>query len=406
MTIIYDVAVIGAGPGGSITATFLTQSGAKVLLMDKAEFPRDKTCGDALSPNALRVLAELGLVEKVRKLSFQINGVRLVSPDGSELIAPIPQKAGYQDHLYITPRIHLDNLLLENAIKQGVDFKPKTRITNINFSKNVIKLTGKNKQQTFDFLTRTAVIATGASTPLLLKTGILSKAPQYALAARAYFDNINSLEGLMEIRFDGVPLPGYGWIFPISETAANIGAGFMRKSPKLPNTATEVLDNFLHHKPVARILAQSQIMGEVKSYPLRMDFATAKTFGDRLLVVGEAAGLVNPFTGEGIDYAMESGQIAAEVLINLLENGDLSAAGFKAYDQRLRKRFQSLFLWTMRMRGLYMNNWLLNPLIRAAKSEKKIETTLLEVLLSYQNPIKALAPGTIYHTLRNLKKPK
>ena len=132
-----------------------------------------------------------------------------------------------------------------------------------------------------------------------------------------------------------------------------------------------------------------------------MDFATAKSYSERTLVIGEAAGLVNPFTGEGIDYAMESGQMAAAVLLNQLESGDLSISALKRYDQKLRARFQSLFVWTMRTRGVYMNDWLLNPLVRAAKNESSVEKVILEVLLSYRNPVQALSPKIIYHVLRN-----
>jgi menaquinone-9 beta-reductase len=403
MNQIYDVAIIGAGPGGSTAASYLAQAGARVLLLDKADFPRDKTCGDAVSPNALKIAIDLGLMDKLGEFSYRINGVRLVAPDGGDMTASIPTKSGFTDYLYISPRLQLDNLLLEKAIQSGADFESQVRITDIQVDSQSVTLKGKNPHGESRFSARVVVIAVGASIPLLLKTGILAAAPPFALAARAYFTGVQGLSDLMEIRFDGVPLPGYGWIFPTSETSANIGAGFMKNSPNLPSNVRDVLDDFLNHTPIAAMLAESQTEGAIKSYPLRMDFAAAKTYADRLLVVGEAAGLVNPFTGEGIDYAMESGAMAAEVLIAQLAKGDFSAKSLKLYDRKLRARFQSLFVWTMRMRGVYMNDWLLNPLVRAAKNVSSVEKIILEVLLSYRNPVQALAPRTIYHVLRNWK---
>lgn len=402
MQALYDVAIIGAGPGGTTTASYLAKAGARVLLLDKAEFPRDKTCGDALSPNALKILQDLGLLDEIKRFGFRLNGVRLVAPDGNEMVAPIPPKPGLPDHLYIAPRFQLDNSLLEHATALGAEFKQAFRVTDIQVERDRISIVGKNNTTTDRFSARVGVIAVGANIPLLQRVGLLSTPPKFALAARAYYDNLSGLDDLMEIRFDGVPLPGYGWIFPTSPTSANVGAGYMKKSPHLPATARGVLDEFLGHRPIQEKMANGQRQGPVKSYPLRMDFATARTYSDRIILVGEAAGLVNPFTGEGIDYAMESGQIAAQALIRQLTSSDFSSSALRAYDKKLRARFHSLFVWTMRMRNLYMNDWLLNPLIRAANKERFVENIVLEVLLSYRNAVQALAPRTIYHVIRNL----
>ncbi len=397
----YDVAIIGAGPGGSTTASYLAKAGARVLLVDKSNFPRDKTCGDALSPNALKIMGDLGLLDALKKFGYRLNGVRLVAPDGSTMVAPIPPKAGLADYLYIAPRYQLDNLLLQRAIDAGVDFEPNFWVRDVKTEGDGITLHGGGRSTSRHFSARGGVIAVGAAIPLLKKTGLMPPTPKFAVATRAYYENLTGLDDIMEIRFDGAPLPGYGWVFPTSPTSANVGAGFLKKSPSLPTTARGVFDAFLEHGPIKERMANSTCVSAIKSYPLRMDFSTARTFSDRLVLVGEAAGLVNPFTGEGIDYAMESGQIAAQVLIDQLESGDLSFSALRAYDKKLRARFQSVFVWTMRMRNLYMNDWLLNPLIRAANKESYVERTVLEVLLSYRNAIQALSPRTIYHVLRN-----
>jgi len=398
----YDVAIIGAGPGGTTTASYLAKAGARVLLVDKADFPRDKTCGDALSPNALKILGNLGLLDELKEIGFRLNGIRLVAPDGSDMVAPIPPKPGLADYLYIAPRFQLDNLLLQHAIESGAEFKPAFRVTDIQLERDRIVIAGRNNKRSSRFYAQVGVIAVGANIPLLQKIGLISTPPKFGIAARTYIDNISDLDDLMEIRFDGVPLPGYGWVFPTSATSANVGAGFLNKSPNITTTARGILNAFLDHGPIRERLKNSKVMGATKSYPLRMDFVTARIISDRIILVGESAGLVNPFTGEGIDYAMESGQIAAQVITSQLESGDFSISALRAYDKKLRARFHSLFVWTMRMRTIYMNEWLLNPLIRAAIKERFVEKTILEVLLSYRNAVHALTPRTIFHVLRNL----
>ncbi len=401
MNKIYDVAVIGAGPGGSATASYLAKTGACVLLLDKAEFPRDKTCGDAVSPKAIQIINDLGLLNDLKGFGYRINKVRLVAPNGNQLVAPIPAQTGLTEYLYIAPRFELDNLLLRNAISQGAQFKSKVRVTDIQVEPDKIRILGENGRNSVRFSAKVGVIAVGANIALLRKLGLMSKTPDFAVATRAYFEDLTDMDDMMEIRFDGVPLPGYGWIFPTSKTSANIGAGFLQNSKKITATAREILDKFLQHGPVRERMSKAQVEGPIKGFPLRMDFATARSYQERIILVGESVGLVNPFTGEGIDYALESGQIAAGVLETLLQQGDFSARALSAYDRKLRKRFQRLFVWTMRMRSLYMNERLLNPLVAAARTERYVEKVILEVLLSYRNAIQALSPRTLFHVVRN-----
>src|SRR5436305_4217050 len=140
------------------------------------------------------------------------------------------------------------------------------------------------------------------------------------LCARAYFEGMAEVLDAAQCRFDGVPLPGYGWVFPLSNSSANIGVGFFRAGLTarwMPKTARTVFDSFIETPALQSILAGAQRVGPIKGYPLRIDFARSPTYAERILLVGEAAGLVNPVTGEGIDYALESGKMAAEHLMRM-----------------------------------------------------------------------------------------
>jgi geranylgeranyl reductase family protein len=397
----WDAIVVGAGPGGATTAAFLARAGVRVLLLDQAEFPRDKTCGDAISPNALAIVRELGLADEMEETGFRVSGVRLVAPDGGEAVAPVPPRAGRADHLRIARRFEFDDLLLRNAVAAGAVFEPGVNVTDVDTSGGRAEVTGSRGGRSLRFSAAVAVLAVGASTLLPRRTGLLSGRPRFGLGARAYFHGIAGLEDRIDFRFDAMPLPGYGWIFPLSEDSANVGAGFLTPSSRVPPNPRAVLKRFLGHGPVRAMMAGSRRQGPVRAFPVRTDFATAGTVGERLVAVGEAAGLVNPFTGEGIDYAMVSGKVAAGVLARQLQSGDVSAAALCAYDRQLRDRFQHLFVWTVRMRRLYLNRRLLNPLVRAARREPAVARRVTEVVLGYRSAASALSPRMVFQVLRS-----
>lgn len=242
-------------------------------------------------------------------------------------------------------------------------------------------------------------MAVGASLPLMRQLRLVPSKLEFAFAARAYFEDIHALDDALHIRFDGVPLPGYGWVFPVSDTSANVGAGYYRRGSSTPTTAAAVLDAFLAHPPLAGLLRTARQVTPVKGFPIRTDFHRSRCLADRLLVVGEAAGLVNPFTGEGIDYALESARMAAGALIDSFERGDLSPLALGRYEKAVRRRFQLLFRLTHLMRRLYMTPALLDPLVLACTRHPDMTRLLISILLSYENPIKAFAPSVLGRVL-------
>jgi flavin-dependent dehydrogenase len=138
-------------------------------------------------------------------------------------------------------------------------------------------------------------------------------------------------------------------------------------------------------------------------YPLRTDFHRSRSVGERLLLVGEAAGLVNPFTGEGIDYALESGQLAGRWLGQCLNEGDVSQAALAGYDRQLRRRFQATFVYTHLLRSLYMTPLLLDPLLRASRRWTDLADRLVRIFLAYEHPLRAVTPIVALRVLRSLR---
>jgi geranylgeranyl reductase family protein len=382
-----DVVVIGAGPGGSATAYYLARRGLRVLLLDKASFPRDKTCGDGLTPRALAILDDMGLLEKLSQIGCRINGMEIYAPNGRSVGAPITAHDPRYAYMLVIPRLKLDDTLRQHALAAGVTFEDQAHVSNIVTQEEGVRITAQRNGQEMTYTAKAAVIATGANMRLLLNMGVLQQPPPTMLAARSYYDDLNILSDRVQLRFDGVPLPGYGWVFPTGPRQANVGAGyFTTERTHKPPSPKESFDAFVQHSRLNKTLGKARQVTPMKSFPLRDDFPTAPTFAGRVMLVGEAAGLVNPLSGEGIDYALESGRIAAEHLATMFAQDDFSEARYQAYDQALRARFQKLFEFCYQVRkALYHALWL-NVLVKIASRRNDLKSLLIRIVLGDQPP--------------------
>jgi menaquinone-9 beta-reductase len=365
-----DVVVVGAGPGGSATAYFLARAGADVLLLDKAEFPRDKTCGDGLTPRALRIIDQMGLLPDVIRAGCHVDGYEVVAPNGRATAARISSEYG----ALAVPRYTLDDILRRRALDTGAAFE---RMNVVEVEQSARGVSVRSQNGTVE--ARSAVIATGAATGVLTRSGILRRRPNVMLAARAYFEGV-SARPVFQLRFDRVPLPGYGWVFRVGSDTANVGVGFMPRR-RSTRTAAAAFQRF-----AAPLVRGARQVGPLKGYPIRVDFLSAPTFDGRTLLVGEAAGLVNPLTGEGIDYALESGAIAAEHI--------LRAAAPKEFDRALRARFGRLFRFSEVVRDWYCVPPVLNVLVPLANARPALRQQLTDVVLGEREPA-GFGPGTI-----------
>lgn len=386
---IHDVVVVGAGPGGSATAHFLAKGGLDVALLDKATFPRDKTCGDGLTPRALGVLQEMGILDRVRAFAYQINGIEMYGTKGDEMVAPIPQNEHYPNYLLIAPRYQLDEIIFQRAVESGVQFWGNTRVRTIEQYPDHAEVHASHQGKELRLAGRIVVLAVGSNLGLLGKMGFLNRSPGLILAVRGYYEGLQGLHDRVQVHFDQVPLPGYAWVFPLSETRANVGIGFWKgqmpwkRSPSSPRIA---FDHFLAHNPKMKaMMAHARQDGQVKGFPLRVDFARSKTCEERILLVGESAGLVSPFTGEGIDFALESGRLAAGFIQRRFEEGDFSPAALSKYDPLLRSHFQRLFVFLSRIRRLYLNPFIMDRAIMATDKFPDVRELLVKILMSQED---------------------
>ena len=377
----------------------MARAGLDVVLLDKADFPRDKTCGDAISARGVHVLEDLGLGSDIHKHAHPIHAVRITSPSGIEAQARVPDSKGLPGYGVVMPRVKLDDSIRQRAVACGAQFFGKVHVRELEMGNQAVVVRGDQRGRSTRYRGRAVVLAVGASLPLVQGLGLAPSHPSYSFAARAYFENVEMLGDALEFRFDGVPLPGYGWLFPLSDRTANIGAGYYHRTAATPSTAAATLEKLLAHPPIQARLRRAQQIGPVKGFPIRTDFTRAHVYAHRLLVAGESAGLVNPFTAEGIDYALESGQVAGKVLIEACAADDFGRDRMQAYERAMRRRFQSMFVIADLMRRAYMRPGLLDPLLAACSRWPVTARLLIDVLLSYRHPIAAFSPGILARLL-------
>lgn len=386
---IHDVVVVGSGPGGSSAAHYLAREGLDVALLDKTEFPREKTCGDGLTPRALSVLRDMGILDRVRAFAYQINGIELYGTRGDEMVAPIPQNEHYPNHLLIAPRYRLDEVIFQGAVESGAQFQGNTRVRGVEQFEDRAVVHASHQGKELRLSGRVVVLAVGSNLGLLGKMGFLNRSPGLILAVRGYYEGLQGLHDRVQVHFDQVPLPGYAWVFPLSDTRANVGIGFWKvRMPwkRSPSSAKIAFDHFLAHNPQMKaMMAHAHQDGQVKGFPLRVDFARSKICERRILLVGESAGLVSPFTGEGIDFALESGRLAAGFIRRRFEDGDFSPAALAKYDSLLRSHFQRLFVFLTRIRQLYLNPFIMDRAIMATNHFPDVRELLVKILMSEED---------------------
>ena len=391
----YDVAIVGAGPAGSAAAYFLARGGLRVALLDKFEFPRDKTCGDGLTPRALEVLDSMGVLPQVEQGAYPCVALTVRNSDEVTYRIELSDTKDPPRRILIVPRLRLDEILLQHAIEAGAHFISHAKVENLTQENGHVGL-GMEGGQSID--SALAVIATGANTALLRKVGLLNHAPPSNLAARAYFENVDGLDDTIVLFFDGVERPGYGWVFPTAPGAANIGCGvFFDSSTPQPTHLRHLIQS---HPYLQRILRNARQVGPIKGHPLRTDFSRSLTGKDRILVAGEAIGLVNPITGEGIDYALESAQLVAEAILRGRQDGLNPPAIQRNYRAALGKKFSFSFTLGHLVQRVGFRDGIVDKALHRIQRRPHLHRVVVEGCFGLADPISLFSPRTLWEALR------
>ena len=389
-----DVAIVGAGPAGSVAARRLAAAGVRVVLLERDTFPRDKPCGDGVSARSLAVLARTGLAGWASRFPTP-EILRFTSPDGHVLDVRPKTGDGYCYGRTI-PRRLLDARLAQAAVEAGARLVEGTRV------RSVVRIDGRTRviADGLEVAAQLVILSDGSRAPITRRLGLTS-GPAELVAVRQYFVGDVGPEERMEIHFEQPVVPHYTWLFPLGDGRVNVGtATYTRRARRGDINLREALARFVAGHPVAEgRLARAEPVGPVRGHPLRTRLDSTRTHAERVLVAGDAAGLVNPLSGEGIAPAMESGELAAARALVALEAGDFSAQALAPYSQALGARYGADQRAARILRLALNAPRLLNRIFRRLRQDDELALLIGYIIIGHRSPRLALRPTTLLRLL-------
>ena len=358
-----DVAIVGAGPAGCSTAITLAQRGYQVALIDRASFPREKLCGDFLNPINWPVLDELAVSHDVlARPHNQISAFRITAADGAEAFSAIPAQGERGFGLGLR-RFHLDHVLLQRTKGAGVSVNEGVKVTGVEKCSHGWQLDMDRSGERFSTRAKVLVGADGRNSLIARQLGVSLERPKpsSSVGFEIQLRKCLAVRGSIEIhQFAG----GYAGLARIDESTINLGFAVRRSLLGRSVSFARLREQFLNRNPfLDGLLSASEPMGDLRSvWPVY--FGPRTCFGDGFLLVGDAARVTEPVTGEGIFFALRSGQLAAATIAGALRDGDASLARFSQYDGVCRTEFGARFRLNSLIRGLMYRPRLLSLAIR------------------------------------------
>ncbi|HSP04891.1 MAG TPA: geranylgeranyl reductase family protein [Acidimicrobiales bacterium] len=365
-----DIAVIGGGPAGAATAIRAARAGAKVVVFEKGPHGRDKVCGDGLTPRAVGALQELEIPYEDE--AHRIDGLRMIAGRQRRQL-PWPEHGRFPSHGAVWPRKRLDAHLVDAAEKAGAELVYETEALPILDGHVVRGVTAGGRTVHADL----TVVAAGAQGKAARMLGAERDPDEpFGLAIRAYVESPRHadrhLEACLTLRDrSGTAVPGYGWMFPCGDGTVNIGVGALSTMKRFTDlNLNTLLDDY------QALVRDEWGVGEYLARPRawRLPMSSVKRHGPGWVAIGDAAGLVNPMNGEGIDYGLESGMLAADLF---LESPSTAPA---RYDIEIGERFDAFLRTGRRFSFLIGHPWILRNGLRVAVGTQKIADITLSVM--------------------------
>jgi geranylgeranyl reductase family protein len=349
-----DVIVVGAGPAGSTTAYHLAQAGLDVLLLEKTAFPREKVCGDGFTPRAVKQILAMGIDPDPHDGWIRNQGLRIIG-GGMRLELPWPDLASYPDYGLVRTREDFDEILARQAQKAGARLHERTAVTGpvLDELGRIVGVSARtsngdgSKGDDVEFRAPLVVAADGNSTRLSLAMGLRKRDDRpMGVAVRTYYTSPRTdddwLESWLELWDGDRLLPGYGWIFGIGDGTVNAGLGILNSSTAFGKVDyKDLLRRWLDTTPEEWGFREENRTQPIRGAALPMGFNRTPHYTRGLVLVGDAGGMVNPFNGEGIAYAMESGAMAAETIVQALgrPTADARERALEAYPAALKEAY-------------------------------------------------------------------
>lgn len=403
MNLTEDIVILGAGPGGCITALFLAQYQISCTIIEKAKFPRDKICGDALSGKVVEVLKKLNpeIVEQFAQKEYQIGswGVNFVAPNLKTLRVPFKSQKSISNSTapgFLSKRIDFDNFLFQELKKfDTVQILENTFYEKIEFQQNYWKVTLNSGKILYP---RLIIAADGAYSRFAKEFGHMKMEPEhYCAGIRTYYQGVTHLdsENFIELIFLKEFLPGYLWIFPLPNGLANVGVGMRsdvirKKKIDLKKAMNQAINE---HPFLKERFKEAKMVDGMKGYGLPLGSKKRKISGNHYMLVGDAASLIDPFTGEGIGNALMSGMLAAQTAQLALQNQNFSDSLLAQYDDKVYKRLWSELRLSRVLQSLLKYPFLFNLVVNRANSNATLKHAIscmfedLELRNQLKNPL-------------------
>jgi geranylgeranyl reductase family protein len=405
-----DVLVVGGGPAGAATAYWLARDGLSVVVAEKKAYPRDKTCGDGLTPRAIKQLIDRGFDFDVPEL-HKIIGLRAYAGD-LKLEIPWPEHSEFPPWGAVIRRADLDMQVAMLAEKLGAVIRSRTEAVAVVEAGRLeaVELRQKDSSGVVDIEVvhpKYVVVADGSLSRFGRALGTSRRKDYpYGLAVRGYFASPNSHDGYLESQLDirdaeGRSMPGYGWIFPLGDGAINVGVGVISsfKGWKDVNTS-KVMDAYVASLPDHWQVTAADKLTEPVGGKLPMSFSMGPKVGANWLAVGDASGAVNPFNGEGIDYAYETGRIAARHLAAAIAADDPSL--LERYPKELSDRYDDYHRVARAFVIAIGNPKLMRSLTRIGLRSRPLMEWVLKVMANLLEPEDAGMSERVYRIIERV----
>ena len=338
-----SVLVVGGGPAGSAAAFWMARSGLDVTLVEKKEYPRDKTCGDGLTPRAILQLQEMGFDFDVPEF-HRITGLRSYAGDDLMIEMPWPEHTRFPNWGGVIRRRDLDQQVARLAEKEGVRVREKTTAEPVIEKGMLTSVTLSNGAGEENVTPDVTVIADGSMNRFGRELGTQRRRDYpLGMAARGYYSSPHSEDPFLESQLDlrdsnGNTMPGYGWVFPLGDGTVNVGVGLLStfRHWKDVNT-THMMNDYVATAPEYWGLSEESRLSKPMGGKLTMSYSKSPLVGLNWLTIGDAAGAINPWNGEGISYAYETGRIAADYIGQSIGADDPGL--LRRYPQRLQDEY-------------------------------------------------------------------
>lgn len=408
-----DVLVIGAGPSGSSCAYWLAKAGHDVLVVERKAFPREKTCGDGLTPRSVRQLEDMGLGAELSGC-HQYRGLRSHG-FGKTVELPWPAVPGLPRCGYVVTRKDLDGMVAANAAKAGAVVWEHTEAAEpIKEGDRVCgaRLVAKGEDgHSGEVRAKYVVVADGANSRFGWALGNQrNRSYPLGMALRGYWASPRHdepwIDSWLDLRDEaGNYMPGYGWIFPLGDGRINVGVGLLTTSSiwKGANT-TQMLEAFCQTAPRSWGITPDTCLGAPTGGRLPMGLSVGPRSGPSHLVVGDAGGLINPFNGEGIAYGYETGRIAAEVLDEALSSGDPAVLG--TYEQRLDAQYALYYRVARAFVRAISRPQVMRACVATGMHSRSVMEWLLRIMANLLRPDELGPAEAAYRTLAAIAKVK